>query len=77
MEKETNDIVVKILTELTEYEVRMKEDVNCVDFIHTISNLLELMTFTRGTIVRSLREVADEMEDGKKNENNGEYFIDI
>lgn len=62
MKKENKDIVIKVQTEWDEYNVSVNFDTDCHDMIRHYCNMLRGMTFTTYSIVKSLREVADDIE---------------
>lgn len=75
MKQDTNDIVVKVLTEWNQYEVRMNFDTDSTEMINNFINIMRAMTFSSNGIMNSLREVADNIEDEMKfynNDKNGE-----
>jgi hypothetical protein len=63
MKQESADIVLKVLSEWNQYEVRMNYDTECTEIIRNFINILRSLTFASTSIMRSLREVADEIED--------------
>lgn len=73
MKQDTKDIIVKVLTEWNQYEARMNFDTGSTELIHVFINIMRAMTFQSYSIMNSLREVADEIEEEMKicnNENN-------
>lgn len=70
MKQDTNDIVVKVLTEWNQYEVRMNFDTDSTEMINNFINIMRAMTFSSNSIMNSLREVADDIEDEMKFYNN-------
>lgn len=70
MKQDTNDIVVKVLTEWNQYEVRMNFDTDSTEMINNFINIMRAMTFSSNSIMNSLREVADGIEDEMKFYNN-------
>lgn len=66
MKQETNDIVLKIITEWNQYEARMNFDTSGEDLVRTFVSMMKAMTFTNYTIMESLREIADEYENDMK-----------
>ena len=75
MKQDTNDIVVKVLTEWNQYEVRMNFDTDSTEMINNFINIMRAMTFSSNSIMNSLREVADDIENEMKfynNDKNGE-----
>lgn len=72
MKQETNDIVLKVLTEWNQYEVRMNFDTTGDELIRSFVNIMRSMTFQSVGIMNALRDVADEIEDEMKTYNNEE-----
>lgn len=72
MKQETNDIVLKVLTEWNQYEVRMNFDTIGDELIRSFVNIMRSMTFPSVGIMNALRDVADEIEDEMKTYNNEE-----
>lgn len=72
MKQETNDIVLKVLTEWNQYEVRMNFDTTGDELIRNFVNIMRSMTFPSIGIVGALRDVADEIEEEMKSYNNEE-----
>lgn len=70
MKQDTNDIVVKVLTEWNQYEVRMNFDTDSTEMINNFINIMRAMTFSSNSIMNSLREVADDIENEMKYYNN-------
>lgn len=69
MKQENNDIVLSVTTEWTQYETRMNFDVSGDELVRQFANLMRAMSFTSYTVVESLREVADEMDEDMKTYN--------
>lgn len=79
MKQDTKDIVVKVLTEWNQYEVRMNFDTDSTEIINNFINIMRAMTFSSNSIMNSLREVADDIESEMKfynNEKNDEIIYD-
>lgn len=79
MKQDTKDIVVKVLTEWNQYEVRMNFDADSTEVINNFINIMRAMTFSSNSIMNSLREVADDIESEMKfynNEKNNELVYD-
>jgi hypothetical protein len=79
MKQDTKDIVVKVLTEWNQYEVRMNFDTDSTELISNFINIMRAMTFSSNSIMNSLREVADDIESEMKfynNEKNDEIVYD-
>lgn len=79
MKQDTKDIVVKVLTEWNQYEVRMNFDTDSTEVINNFINIMRAMTFSSNSIMNSLREVADDIESEMKfynNEKNNELVYD-
>lgn len=79
MKQDTKDIVVKVLTEWNQYEVRMNFDTDSTEIINNFINIMRAMTFSSNSIMNSLREVADDIESEMKfynNEKNDEIVYD-
>lgn len=70
MKQDTKDIVVKVLTEWNQYEVRMNFDTDSTEIINNFINIMRAMTFSSNSIMNSLREVADDIESEMKFYNN-------
>lgn len=66
MKQETNDIVLKVLTEWNQYEVRMNFDTGGTELVRHFANIMRSMTYTSNTVMDSLREIADEIEEEMK-----------
>lgn len=62
MKQESKDVILKVITEWVQYEVRANWDVCGDDLIRYFTNILRNMGFTSPTIVDALRNVADEIE---------------
>lgn len=62
MKQESKDVILKVITEWVQYEVRANWDVCGDDLIRYFTNILRNMGFTSPTIVDTLRNVADEIE---------------
>lgn len=79
MKQDTKDIVVKVLTEWNQYEVRMNFDTDSTEVINNFINIMRAMTFSSNSIMNSLRGVADDIESEMKfynNEKNNELVYD-
>ena len=66
MKQETNDVVLKIITEWNQYEARMNFDTSGEDLVRVFASMMKAMTFSNYTIMESLREIADEYENDMK-----------
>jgi hypothetical protein len=77
MKQDTKDIVVKVLTEWNQYEVRMNFDTDSTELISNFINIMRAMTFSSNSIMNSLREVADDIESEMKFYNNNEKNDEI
>ena len=66
MKQETNDIVLKVITEWNQYEARMNFDTSGEDLVRVFASMMKAMTFSNYTIMESLREIADEYENDMK-----------
>lgn len=66
MKQDSKDIVISAATEWTQYEVRMNFDSDCREVVHQMATLLKSMTFTTGSIINALRDVADDLEEDVK-----------
>lgn len=81
MKQESKDVILKVITEWVQYEVRANWDVCGDDLIRYFTNILRNMGFTSPTIVGALRNAADEIENDisdmalykDKDENNLDY----
>ena len=62
MKQDTNDVVIKIITEWNQYEARMNYDTSGDELVRVFASMMKAMTFTNSTIIDSLRAVADEYE---------------
>lgn len=62
MKQESKDVILKVITEWVQYEVRANWDVCGDDLIRYFTNILRNMGFTSPTIVGALRNAADEIE---------------
>lgn len=62
MKQESKDVILKVITELVQYEVRANWDVCGDDLIRYFTSILRNMGFTSPTIVDALRNAADEIE---------------
>lgn len=62
MKQESKDVILKVITEWVQYEVRANWDVCGDDLIRYFTNILRNMGFTSITIVEALRNAADEIE---------------
>ena len=63
MKQETNDTVIKIITEWEEYTVNLNWDVDCSTMVHHFASLLRGMEYTTCSIIDSLRNEACHLED--------------
>lgn len=66
MKQETNDVVLKVITEWNQYEARMNFDTSGEDLVRVFASMMKAMTFSNYTIMESLREIADEYENDMK-----------
>lgn len=66
MKQETNDVVLKVITEWNQYEARMNFDVSGDELVRVFASMMKAMTFSDYTIMESLRAIADEYEDDMK-----------
>ena len=66
MKQETNDVVLKVITEWNKYEARMNFDTSGEDLVRVFASMMKAMTFSNYTIMESLREIADEYENDMK-----------
>ena len=66
MKQETNDVVLKIITEWNQYEARMNFDTSGEDLVRVFASMMKAMTFSNYTIMESLRGIADEYENDMK-----------
>lgn len=81
MKQESKDVILKVITEWVQYEVRANWDVCGDDLIRYFTNILRNMGFTSPSIVGALRSVAYEIENNmsdmtlykNKDENNLDY----
>lgn len=71
MKQETNDVVLKVITEWNQYEARMNFDVSGDELVRVFASMMKAMTFSDYTIMESLRAIADEYEDDMK------YYKDV
>lgn len=62
MKQESKDVILKVITEWVQYEVRANWDVCGDDLIRYFTGILRNMGFTSPTIADALRNVADEIE---------------
>ena len=62
MKQESKDVILKVITEFVQYEVRANCDVCGDDLIRYFTSILRNMGFTSPTIVDALRNAADEIE---------------
>ena len=62
MKKESKDVILKVITEFVQYEVRANWDVCGDDLIRYFTSILRNIGFTSPTIVDALRNAADEIE---------------
>lgn len=62
MKQESKDVILKVITEWVQYEVRANWDVCGDDLIRYFTSILRNMGFTSPTIVDALRNAADEIE---------------
>lgn len=62
MKQESKDIILKVITEWVQYEVRMNWDASGDDLMRYFTNILRNMGFASSTIVNVLRDTADEIE---------------
>lgn len=74
MRQDSNDIIIKVITEWEQYEVRLNFDTGGTDLIRHFTNIMKGMTFSSNSIISSLKEVANEMEEDMQyyNENKEE-----
>lgn len=72
MKQTDNDVVLKVSTEYEQYQINLNWDVNGFDLVRHFANIMRGMTFATPTIIQSLREVADDMEEDMRlnNDNN-------
>lgn len=62
MKQESKDVILKVITEFVQYEVRANLDVCGDDLIRYFTSILRNIGFTSTTIVDALRNAADEIE---------------
>lgn len=62
MKQESKDVILKVITEFVQYEVRANWDVCGDDLIRYFTSILRNIGFTSPTIVDALRNAADEIE---------------
>ena len=62
MKQESKDVILKVITEFVQYEVRANWDVCGDDLIRYFTSILRNIGFTSPTIVEALRNAADEIE---------------
>lgn len=62
MKQESKDVILKVITEFVQYEVRANWDVCGDDLIRYFTSILRNVGFTSPTIVDALRNAADEIE---------------
>lgn len=74
MRQDNNDIIIKVITEWEQYEVRLNFDTGGTDLIRHFANMMKGMTFSSSAIISSLKEVANEMDEDMQyyNENKEE-----
>lgn len=63
MKQDNRDVVLKVITEWTQYETIMNWDVGCDEIIRQLTCILKGMTFSTQNITLALREVADEIDE--------------
>lgn len=66
MKQENNDVVLKVITEWNQYEARMNFDVSGDELVRVFANMMRSMTYTSYTVMESLRNAADEIEEEMK-----------
>ena len=62
MKQESKDVILKVITEFVQYEVRANWDVCGDDLIRYFTSIPRNIGFTSPTIVDALRNAADEIE---------------
>lgn len=62
MKQETNDVVINVTTEWTQYKVNLNWDVSGDDMIRQFANIMRAMTYPTSGVIDSLRQIADELE---------------
>lgn len=66
MKQETNDIIIKVITEWEQYQITTNFYANCDDMVRHMVNILKDLEFASCNIIDSLRSVADNLEEDAK-----------